>query len=167
MATMCLIYFCYSLESCFIEEDKKVKKITSVEDPPNPFIRCLIESSLENISVQTQCDTPHEFQGNTNTSSTQTKVPQNLQDASESTSTPHPDDEGIILLVTESDLELFRYDTNQEKSENQEEYLEKRTVTLANKWMVTDSVGSSEFAGLIEEDPNIDWLTFISNNINY
>ena len=30
-----------------------------------------------------------------------------------------------------------------------------------------DTVGKPAFEGLIEEDPNIDWLTFISNNINY
>ena len=69
--------------------------------------------------------------------------------------------------VMESDLQLFPLEEDCYKPKKQEDCTERRTVTLANKWIVTDSVGSAVFAALIQEDPNIDWLTFISNNINY
>ena len=45
--------------------------------------------------------------------------------------------------------------------------MENRKVYLNNNWQVKDSIGSPAFQGIIEEDPNIDWLTFISENINY
>ena len=38
---------------------------------------------------------------------------------------------------------------------------------LNNAWKVTDSVGNTDFDGVMEEDPNIDWETFISENINH
>ena len=44
---------------------------------------------------------------------------------------------------------------------------EQRKVYLNNNWQVEDSIWSPAFQGIIEEDPNIDWLTFISNNINF
>ena len=44
---------------------------------------------------------------------------------------------------------------------------ENRKVYLNNNWQVKDSIGSPAFQAIIEEDPNIDWLTFISENINY
>ena len=79
--------------------------------------------------------------------------------------------EGVILPVTDSELNLFPEKTEDPTDSNlKEEYInsqEKRNVYLNNNWQVKDSIGSLAFAGIIEEDPNIDWLTFISENINY
>ena len=44
---------------------------------------------------------------------------------------------------------------------------ETRRVYLNNNWQVKDTVASPAFEGIIENDSNIDWLTFISDNINY
>ena len=44
---------------------------------------------------------------------------------------------------------------------------EKRRVYLNNNWQVKNTVGSPAVEGIIENDSNIDWLTFISENINY
>ena len=82
----------------------------------------------------------------------------------ESTFSTTVEDEGVILHVMDSDLQLFPVE---EECSNSEDCTEKRTVKLANEWIVKDTVGHPAFEGLIEENSNIDWLTFISNNINY
>ena len=53
--------------------------------------------------------------------------------------------EGIILHVTESDLQLFPDGENSKKlvnvEKNEEDCKETRTVTLANEWIVKDTIG--------------------------
>ena len=79
--------------------------------------------------------------------------------------------EGVILHVTDSELNQFPDTEEDPKEEPIKEdcniIKENRRVYLNNNWQVKDSIGSPAFQGIIEEDPNIDWLTFISENINY
>ena len=79
--------------------------------------------------------------------------------------------EGVILHVSDSELNLFPDIQEDPKEDPIKEdctnIMENRKVYLNNNWQVKDSIGSPAFQGIIEEDPNIDWLTFISENINY
>ena len=79
--------------------------------------------------------------------------------------------EGVILHISDSELNLFRdieEDPKEDKiKEDCTNIMENRKMYLNNNWQVKDSIGSPAFQGIIEEDPNIDWLTFISENINY
>ena len=79
--------------------------------------------------------------------------------------------EGIVLHITGSELNLFPEKPDESKDANLKEdctiVKENRKVYLNNNWQVKDSIGSPAFQGIIEEDPNIDWLTFISDNINF
>ena len=79
--------------------------------------------------------------------------------------------DGIILHVMDSELNLFpektEDPTDSKLKEDCTHSQDKRNVYLNNNWQVKDSIGSPAFPGIIEEDPNIDWLTFISENINY
>ena len=79
--------------------------------------------------------------------------------------------EGVIIHITDSELNLFpdiQEDHKQEPSKEDCTIIkENRKVYLNNNWQVKDSIRSPAFQGIIEEDPNIDWLTFISENINY
>ena len=79
--------------------------------------------------------------------------------------------EGVIIHVTDSELNLFPDIQEDHKEEPIKEdcinIKENRKVYLNNNWQVKDSIGSPAFQAIIEEDPNIDWLTFISENINY
>ena len=83
----------------------------------------------------------------------------------------NPTLEGVILHVSDSELNLFSDIQEDPKEEAIKEdcinIMESRKVYLNNNWQVKDSIRSPAFQGIIEEDPNIDWLTFISNNINY
>ena len=70
--------------------------------------------------------------------------------------------EGIILHVTDSELNLFPEKPDESKDANSKEdctnVKENRKVDLNNNWQVKDSIRSSPaFQGIIEEDPN-DWL---------
>ena len=80
------------------------------------------------------------------------------------------ENEGIILHIMDSDLELFpaSQDTteNSNKIEKCNTITETRRVYLNNNWQVKSTVGNPAFEGIIENDCNIDWLTFISKNIN-
>ena len=75
------------------------------------------------------------------------------------------------FLFTESELNLFpdipESPKDDRKIEDCNNEQEKRRVYLNNNWQVKDSIGSPAFEGLIEENSNIDWLTFIAENINY
>ena len=78
---------------------------------------------------------------------------------------------GVILHISDSEMNLFP-DIQEDPKEDQVKedctnIMENRKVYLNNNWQVKDSIGSPAFQGIIEEDPNIDWLTFISENINY
>ena len=70
---------------------------------------------------------------------------------------------GIILHITESDDKLFP----ETHIEIQKEIKETRKVYLNNAWKITDEVGSTDFEEEYKNIEDIDWLTFISNNINY
>ena len=79
--------------------------------------------------------------------------------------------EGVILHISDRELNLFPDIQEDPKEDPIKEdctnIMENRKVYLNNNWQVKDSIGSPAFQGIIEEDPNIDWLTFISENINY
>ena len=79
--------------------------------------------------------------------------------------------EGIILHITDSELNLFPEKPDESKDAKLKEdctiVKENRKVYLNNNWQVKDSIRNPAFQGIIEEDPNMDWLTFISDNINF
>ena len=95
----------------------------------------------------------------------------NIQNIPENPPDSTPNMEGVILHITDSELNLFPDITEDPKDARKIEDCtneqDKRIVYLNNNWQVKDSIGSPAFQGIIEEDPNIDWLTFISDNINY
>ena len=96
---------------------------------------------------------------------------QNIQNISENATDSTPTMEGVILHITDSELNLFPDITEDPKDARKIEDCtnkkDKRRVYLNNNWQVKDSIRSPAFKGIIEEEPNIDWLTFISDNINY
>ena len=96
---------------------------------------------------------------------------QNIQNIPENPTDPTSTVEEVILHVTDSELNLFQDitedPTNAKIIEDCTTEQDKRRVYLNNNWQVKDSIGSPAFQGIIEEDPNIDWLTFISDNINF
>ena len=96
---------------------------------------------------------------------------QNIQNIPENPTDPTSTMEGVILHITDSELNLFpeiREDpTNAKIIEDCTIEQDNRRVYLNNNWQVKDSVRSPAFQGIIEEDPDIDWLTFISDNINF
>ena len=99
------------------------------------------------------------------------KEDHNLEEDHKSGEDLIPTLEGVIIHVTDSELNLFPDIQEDPKEEPIKEdctnIKENRKVYLNNNWQVKDSIGSPAFQGIIEEDPNIDWLTFISENINY
>ena len=83
----------------------------------------------------------------------------------------HPHPRRSNLHITDSELNQFLDIEEDPKEEPIKEdctnIKENRRVFLNNNWQVKDSIRNPAFQGIIEEDPNIDWLTFISENINY
>ena len=114
------------------------------------------------------CEEPQPTASSIHQSTTDT---QNIQNILENPQEATTDMEGIILHVTESELNLFpdipEASKDDRKIEDCNYEQEKRRVYLNNNWQVKDSIGSPAFQGLIEENSNIDWLTFIAENINY
>ena len=106
-------------------------------------------------------------------SSTNRSNPSTMKEAENQKTTEDPINiiEGIVLHVMESELDLFPDKPEESIDINSKEdcinVKEQRRVYLNNNWQVKDSIGSPAFQGIIEEDPNIDWLTFISININF
>ena len=151
------------------QETTTKEEVQEIREPPTKLDRAQ-ETFITNFSISLKFmnlylfEKLHEFQRDRKMSSSSTRLPQNLQDSAKKSLISYQEDEGVTLHIMESDLALFPSDTD---TTDLEEYTGKRTVTLSNKWIVTDSVGNPVFEGLIEEDPNIDWLTFISNNISY
>ena len=144
-------------KSCFSVEDKQLEKIQMREDHGIQSIGTSLTRSL----ILPILDTPQQPKTNLEEDTLQKKIDIILQ---ESTFITTVEDEGVTLHVTDSDLQLFPVE---EECSNIEDCTEKRTVKLSNEWIVKDTVGKPAFEGLIEENSNIDWLTFISNNINY
>ena len=96
---------------------------------------------------------------------------QNIKEDQKSGEDLVPTLEGVILHISDSEMNLFP-DIQEDPKEDQVKedstnIMENRKVYLNNNWQVKDSIGSPAFQGIIEEDPNIDWLTFISENIDY
>ena len=81
--------------------------------------------------------------------------------------TPTDNLDEVKIHLSKSEEELF--DINLVKFI--EKYLkpdtETRTVTLNNKWRVTDSIGNPDFPQLLEDDPNFDLLTFITERLPF
>ena len=144
-------------ESHFLAEDKQLEKIQVEEDEMNPLKEAPIDTSLVRSLTLPQLDTPQEPEENLKEKTLHKTIGNNPKESVYLTST---EDEGVTLHVTDSDLKLFPVE---EECPN----IEDCTVKLSNEWIVKDTVGKPAFEGLIEEDLNIDWLTFISNNINY
>ena len=67
------------------------------------------------------------------------------------------------MHITESDDKLFP----ETHIEIQKEIKETRKVYLNNTWKITDEVGSTDFEEEYKNIEDIDWLTFISTNVNY
>ena len=147
-------------KSSFLAEDKKLKKIQVEKDHTNQPKGAPIDTSFVINFTLPHLDTLQEFEGNLKEESSQKKIGNTFQ---ESTYSASVEDEGITLHVSDSDLKLFPVE---EECSNIEDCTEKRTVKLSNEWIVKDTVGKPAFEGLIEEDPNIDWLTFISDTLS-
>ena len=143
-------------KSCFSAEDKQLEKIQMREDQEIQPIGTSLTRSL----ILPILDTPQQSKTNLEEDTLQKKIDITLQESIFRTTV---EDEGVTLHVTDSDLQLFPV----EECSNIEDCTERRIVKLSNEWIVKDTVGTPAFEGLIEENSNIDWLTFISNNINY
>ena len=150
--------------------DEKTKKIPldSQEIIPDPRIkkRKIPATSQDTEKTVKKTHKPYEDPELPGFSSNQ-----NIKEDQKTGEDPISTVEGIILHVTDSELNLFQEKLDESKDANSKEdctnVKENRKVYLNNNWQVKDSIGNPAFQGIIEEDPNIDWLTFISENINY
>ena len=79
---------------------------------------------------------------------------------------PKTSEDLIVLHITEAEDQLFP-EIHTETPPTSEEIQETRTVYLNNAWKVTDEVGHTDFEEECKNIEDIDWLTFISNNINF
>ena len=71
----------------------------------------------------------------------------------------------VQIHLSASDENLFNTDLDQFI----EQYLpiETRTVNLNNEWNITDTIGNPDFPQLLQEDPNFDLLTFITEKLPF
>ena len=69
------------------------------------------------------------------------------------------EDNQVILHITESDDKLFP-----EAEKEECNIVETRRVYINNEWKITDTIGTSDFDELISNQPDIDWLSFITDN---
>ena len=69
------------------------------------------------------------------------------------------EDNEVILHITESDDKLFPEGDKEECN-----IVETRRVYINNEWKITDTIGTSNFDELISNQPDIDWLSFITEN---
>ena len=69
----------------------------------------------------------------------------------------------VKIHLSASEEKLFDTDLDQFI----EQYLptETRTVNLNNEWIITDTIGNPDFPQLLQEDPNFDLLTFITDKL--
>ena len=139
------------------EEILKDPRLFKRKMPPN--------TELPKEKTQKPCEDPELTACSNNTEEDKT------QNIIENPTDPTSTMEGVILHITDSELNLFPENTedstNAKIKEDCTNVKDKRRVYLNNNWQVKDSIGSPAFQGIIEEDPNIDWLTFISENINF
>ena len=71
----------------------------------------------------------------------------------------------VQIHLSASDENLFNTDLDQFI----EQYLptEIRTVNLNSEWIITDTIGNPDFPQLLQEDPNFDLLTFITEKLPF
>ena len=124
------------------------------------LLQCIID---EIITIDIQCNTLEESPADLDISSTTTEDFLQLTKSHQSTQILQQADEGIILHVTDSDLELFPYDTDTKKIEYKDNCIKMKTVTLNKNWIVKGSIGSQVLRGIIEQNSNIDWITFFQH----
>ena len=79
---------------------------------------------------------------------------------------PKTSEDLIALHITEAEDQVFP-EIHTETPSTTEKIQETRTVYLNNAWKVTDEVGHTDFEEECKNIEDIDWLTFISNNINF
>ena len=79
------------------------------------------------------------------------------------------EEDDIQIYLTEEEEKIFPEIDNliNQLSNIDNEITETRRIYLNNDWQITDTVGNPDFVGLIENNPNIDWLTFISDKLPY
>ena len=152
------------------EETKKtpLENTETLKDPRLLKRKRPTHTDIQQEKTRKLCEEPQLTASSIHQSTTDTQNMQNiLENPQESTT----DMEGVILHVTESELNLFpdipESPKDDRKIEDCNNEQEKRRVYLNNNWQVKDSIGNPAFEGLIEENSNIDWLTFIAENINY
>ena len=154
----------YRPRSCKFEETKKIP-LQSVGTLPDPRIkkRKMPATFQDTEKMVKKTRKPTELPG--------CSSQQDIKEDQKSGEDLNPTLEGVILHISDSELNLFPDIQENPKEEPMKEdctnIMENRKVYLNNNWQVKDSIGSPAFQGIIEEDPNIDWLTFISENINY
>ena len=100
-------------------------------------------------------------------------TPENNRPETKSTTLDQPcettEEDGIQIHLTEEEEQIFPEIDNliNRLSNIDNEITETRRIYLNNDWQITDTVGNPDFVGLIENNPNIDWLTFISDKLPY
>ena len=153
-----------------MQEDLQTKKIPLenqeiLEDPR--LIKCKMPPTFSDTEkpakkIRKPCEDPESTGCSNNTE--EDKIKKIVED-------PTSTIEGIILHVMDCELNLFPEKLEESTDSNAKEdctnVKDKKRVYLNNIWQVKDSIRSPAFQGIIEEDPNIDWLTFISENINF
>ena len=154
--------------TCHVAVEIPLESVTPLLDPRKTSHKHQLVSRHTEEPVK-KIQKPGEEQQSSSTRSTKTTT--NEAHIEDTIKIPASEDEGIILHVMDSNLELFTasQDTieNTKKIENCYNVTGKRRVLLNNNWQVEDTVGSPAFEGIIENDSNIDWLTLISENTNY
>ena len=76
----------------------------------------------------------------------------------------------VILQVTDEEDQEFPEELNNliyTLYPIDTEITETRKVYLNNDWQVTDTIGNPDFIGLIEENSNMDLLSFITDKLPY
>ena len=89
-------------------------------------------------------------------------LPENINN-SEDNATTFEDE--VQIHLSASDENLFNTDLDQFI----EQHLptETRTVNLNNEWIITDTIGNPDFPQLLQEDPNFDLITFITEKLPF
>ena len=76
----------------------------------------------------------------------------------------------MILQVTDEEDQEFPEELNNLINSFypiDNEISETRKVYLNNDWQITDSIGNPDFIGLIENNSNMDLLSFITEKLPY
>ena len=78
--------------------------------------------------------------------------------------------DAVILQVTNEEDQEFPEELNNLINSFypiDNEIAETRKVYLNNDWQITDSIGNPDFIGLIENDSNMDLLSFVTEKLPY